>query len=101
MILYKLYTGIEIGSVELVWNIPSQRPELSALLYACMQERHRVQHRFPLRHIGHLEEVLAYGSVRTLQPGLDTLWRLIRKLDRNLSIDYKNMLYIVSYHIIL
>lgn len=73
MILYKLYTGIEVGGVELVWNIPSQWSKLPSLLHHRVHEGHAIQHGFPLRHVGNVQEVLAQTGVRSLQTGLDAL----------------------------
>lgn len=77
MVLYKLYTGIEVCSVELVWNIPSQWSKLPSLLHHCVHEGHTIQHGLPLRHVGYVQEVLAKTGVRSLQTGLDALRRFI------------------------
>ena len=84
MILNKLYAGIEIRRVEFVGDVPAERTELSSLLNDGMQEGHSEQHRFPLRQIGNVEEVLSDAGVGPLQAGPDTLGRLIREFDRHL-----------------
>lgn len=66
MVLYKLYTGVEVSSVELVWNIPSEGSKLPSLLHHSVHEGHAIQHGLPLRHVGNVQEVLAKTSVRSL-----------------------------------
>lgn len=59
MVLYKLDGGIEVGLVELVRDVPSQRPVLSPLLYCAVEKCHSVQHRLPLHHVTDIQKVLA------------------------------------------
>ena len=87
MVLDVLHAGVEVGGVELVRDVPAQRSELAPLLDRGVQERHCVQHRLPLRHVGDVEEVLRDVRVRPLQPSLDTLRGLHRELDGNLEGD--------------
>ena len=86
VILYKLDAGVEISRVELVGNIPPEGTEFPAFLHGGMQEGHTVQHGFPLRHVGDVEEVLRHTRVRTLQTGLDALRRLVGEFDRHLAV---------------
>ena len=50
-----------------------------------MQERYPIQHRFPLRHIGDVEELLGDICVGSLEPGLDAQRRLVGELDGGLQ----------------
>lgn len=84
VVLNKLDTGVEVGRVELIWNVPAERTKLAPLLHNCVQERHTKQHRLPLGHAADVEEVLRHARVRSLQSCLHALWRLVRELDRHL-----------------
>ena len=84
MVLYKLYTGVEVRSVELVRNVPAERAKLPSLLYHGVHEGDTVQHGLPLRHVGDVEEVLRDARVCTLQSRLHTLGRLIGEFDGDL-----------------
>lgn len=51
MVLNKLNSGVEVSLVELVGNVPSQRPVLSPFLHDAMEKCHSIQHRLPLHHV--------------------------------------------------
>lgn len=60
MVLYKLDGGIKVSLIELIWNVPSQRPVLSPLLHCAVEKSHSIQHRLPLHHVADFQKVLVY-----------------------------------------
>ena len=58
VVLHELYGSREVGLVELVGNVPSNRSELPAFLHCTVQEGHTVQHGLPLRHVADLKLLL-------------------------------------------
>ena len=84
MVLDKLDSGGEVRLVELVRYVPADRSELASFLYGGMKERDGVQQRLPLRHRHDVDEILTDDAVRSLQSGLDPLWRFCSVLDRRL-----------------
>lgn len=60
VVLNKLDCGIEVGLVELVWDVPSQRPVLSPLLHRAVEKCHSIQHWLPLHHVTDIQKVLVY-----------------------------------------
>ena len=85
MVLHELDAGVEVGCVELVGNVPAQRPELASLLDHSVQEGHAVQHWLPLRHVGDVQEILGDTGICSLEACLHALRRLIGELDGNLE----------------
>lgn len=60
VVLNKLDSGVEVGLVELVGDVPPQRSVLSPLLYRAVEKRHSVQHWLPLHHVTDIQKVLVY-----------------------------------------
>lgn len=58
VVLNELDSGVEVGLVELVGDVPPQRSVLSPLLYRTVEERHSVQHWLPLHHVTDIQKVL-------------------------------------------
>ena len=58
MVLDKLHGGVEVGLVELVGDVPAQRPVLPPLLHRAVEEGHTVQHGLPLHHVADVQQVL-------------------------------------------
>lgn len=58
VVLNKLNSGVEVGLVELVGDVPSQRPVLPPLLHRAVEKGNSVQHRLPLHHVTHIQQVL-------------------------------------------
>ena len=81
MVLTELDSARVISRVELIRNIPSQRPELPSLLYTGMQECNSVQQWFPLGKVGNFQLVLGDTCECSLQTGLDSLWGIKGELD--------------------
>lgn len=60
VVLNKLDSGVEVGLVELVGDIPSQRAVLSPFLYRAVEKCHSIQHWLPLHHVTDIQKVLVY-----------------------------------------
>lgn len=58
VVLDKLDGGVEVGLIELVGNVPSQRTVLPPLLHCAVEKGHSVQHRLPLHHVADIQKVL-------------------------------------------
>lgn len=58
VVLDKLDGGVEVGLIELVGDVPSQRPVLPPLLHRAVEKGHSVQHRLPLHHVADIQKVL-------------------------------------------
>lgn len=58
MVLHELDRGIEVSLVELVRDAPAQRTVLTPLLDGGVQKGYTVEHRAPLHHITHIQQVL-------------------------------------------
>ena len=58
MVVAELHTGLPIGRVELVGNVPAERTELPAFLHHRVHEWDAVEHRLPLWQVAHIEEIL-------------------------------------------
>jgi len=84
VVLDELYSGSEVGLVELVRYVPADRSELASLLDGRVKEGDRVEQRLPLRHGHDVDEILADDAIRSLQSGLHAVRRLRRVLDRRL-----------------
>ena len=84
VVLDKLDSGREVRLVKLVRYVPADRSELASLLHGGMKERDGVEQRLPLRHRHHIDQILTDDTVRSLQSGLDSLWRFCRVFDRRL-----------------
>ena len=61
VVLNKLHGGIEVGLVELVGDVPSQRTVLPPLLYRTVEKGHCVEHRLPLHQVTDVQRVLVYA----------------------------------------
>jgi len=81
VVLNELNSGVKVRRVELVGYVPAERSEFPPLLHDRVQEGHRVQHRLPLRQVGHLEEV----GVHRLKGALETCSYALRRLGRVLD----------------
>ena len=82
---HELNAGIEVCPVELVRNVPAERPKLPPLLERGVQEGHGEQDGVPGRLVGVVQDVLADVSVGPLQTGSDTLGRLVGVLLPNIG----------------
>ena len=69
VVLDELHSRRQVGRVELVRDVPAQRAELAPLLHDGVQERRGVQHRLPLRHVGHVQLVLRTRTPRNREVG--------------------------------
>ncbi len=61
VVLNKLDCGVEVGLIELVGDVPSQRSVLSPLLHRAVEKCHSVQHWLPLHHVADVQKVLVYA----------------------------------------
>lgn len=58
VVLYKLNSGVEVSLVELIRDVPAQRTVLAPFLDRGVQKGYGVEHRPPLGHITHIQQVL-------------------------------------------
>lgn len=58
VVLDKLDGGVEVSLIELVGDVPSQRPILPPLLHRAVEKGHSVQHGLPLHHVADIQKVL-------------------------------------------
>ena len=84
MVLQKLYTGVQIGLIELVRHVPAEGAELAPLLHDGVEEADAVQQAGPLRRRRVLQQVLRHVGERPPQTGPDALRGLVGELDRHL-----------------
>lgn len=58
VVLDKLHRCVEVSLIELIGDVPSQRPIFPPLLYGAVEKGHSVQHRLPLHHVADIQKVL-------------------------------------------
>ena len=85
MVLYKLDTGVVVGSIELVRDVPAKRPKLPTLLDDSVEETDPVQQRPPLRHVRDVKIVLSYACISPLQSSFDSFRWLVCKFNGDLE----------------
>ena len=85
MVLNELNASREVGLVELIGNVPAQRAKLPPLLYCGVEEGYGIQHGLPLGQVGDVQLLLGHARIGTLEPRLNSLWRLIGELDTSLK----------------
>ena len=85
MVLHELDAGVVVGRVKLVRDVPAERPELTPLLHRGVQEGDGEEHGFPLRHVGHVQEVLRRRREGAHQTGAHALWGFVCELDGHLE----------------
>ena len=85
MVHHELDARVEICPVELVRDVPAERPELPPLLQGGVQEGHCEEDSVPGGLVGVVQDVLADVSVGPLQTGSDTLGRLVGVLLPNIG----------------
>ena len=73
MVHDELRAGCEVRSVELIRDVPAERPKLAALLQHGVQEGDRIEHGGPGKVVGVVQGVLGDVRVRPLQARSDPL----------------------------
>ena len=97
MVLDELHAGRKVSLVEFVRDVPAQGTELPSLLDGSVQEGHCVKHWLPLVEVGDVQLFLCDAGISPFQTCLDSLWRLIGKLDAGLKWD--KVLVLVEMHL--
>lgn len=95
MVLYKLDCGIKVSLIELIWNVPSQRPVLSPLLHCAVEKSHSIQHRLPLHHVADFQKVLVYTCEQVIDKCVSIFQQVKAKSDiclRNVHKYLKNII---------
>ena len=92
MVHHELVAGGEVRPVELVRNVPAQRPELPPLLDDGVEEGHGVEEGGPGLVAGVVQVVLADVRVEPLEARPDALGRLVGVLrqQRNGELSFYN-----------
>ena len=85
MVHDKLCAGCEVGSVELVRNVPSEWSKLAAFLKHRVQEGDSIEHGGPGKVVGVVQGVLGDVRIGPLQARSDPLRRLICVLQCHLE----------------
>ena len=85
MVHDELCAGCEVRSVELIRDVPAERPKLAALLQHGVQEGDRIEHGGPGEVVGVVQGVLGDVRVRPLQARSDPLRRFVCVLQSHLE----------------
>ena len=85
MVHDKLCAGCEVGSVELIGDVPPEGSKLAAFLKHRVQEGDRIEHGGPGKVVGVVQCVLGDVRVRPLQARSDPLRRFICVLQCHLE----------------